>query len=150
MTPLERVDAIAERFLSERAYDLIVAPAIADIECDGSGSPLRPARDYASVFAAFAGAVYEDIAANGTLVRVAGLAVIPAAYYYFFLILLAAPQTAAFAAASPLSGWRAILASSFGHLSLALLIAVLSLAPVLTCWWPDRVPRRARRGAADA
>jgi hypothetical protein len=150
MTCLERVDAIAARFLSQRTYDLIVAPAIADIECDASGTPLRPARDYASVFAAFAGAVYEDMTANGTVLRVAGLAVIPAAYYYFFLILLAAPQSAAFAAGSPLSGWRAILAGSFGHLSLAVLIALLSLAPVLTCWWPERVPRRARRGAADA
>jgi len=143
MTCLQRVDSIAEQFLSERAYDLIVAPAIADVECDGTGAPLHPVRDYASVFAAFTGAVYEDMASNGTLLTVAGLALIPAAYYYFFLILLAAPQTAALAAGPPLNGWRVIFASSTGHLLLAALIGVLSLAPVLTCCWPERVPRRA-------
>lgn len=142
MTCLQRVDSIAEQFLSERAYDLIVAPAIADVECDGTGAPLHPVRDYLSVFTAFAGAAYEDMASNGTVLTVAGLALIPTAYYYFFLILLAAPQTAAFPAASPLIGWRVIFAGSLGHLLLAALIGVLSLAPVLTCWWPERAPRR--------
>ena len=34
MTFIERIDSLSSRFLSDRSYDLIVGPAIADLQHD--------------------------------------------------------------------------------------------------------------------
>jgi hypothetical protein len=130
MTFFERVESLSSRFLSERSYELIVAPAIADLQHDiSSGHPLSRTQSRASVLVALAGAAYEDLTADSSVLRIAGLALIPACYYTF-LIFLCVPQAADFVAAN------------LGRLAIPAAIAVLSFGPVLVCCWPERTPRR--------
>jgi hypothetical protein len=81
------------------------------------------------VLTAFAGAVYDEITADSSLLMIASLALIPA-MYYAFLIILILPEAGAFVTA------RASL------MVLAVGIAVMSFGPVLVCCWPERTPRR--------
>ena len=133
MTLVERIDALSSRFLSERSYELIVAPAIADLQHDAAQTP-RSMRGSFSVLVAFAGALYDEITADSGLWRIAALALIPA-MYYAFLIVLILPE------AGPFLRARA-------GLPLLAIGAAMSFAPVLVCCWPERTTRRP--DAADA
>lgn len=136
MTLIERIDALSCRFLSERSYELIVGPAIADLQHDaGDGQSPRSIRGSLPVLVAFAGAAYDEITADSGLWRIGALALIPA-MYYAFLIVLILPEAGAFVTARS------------GLLALAIGIAAMSFAPVLVCCWPERTPRRP--DAADA
>jgi hypothetical protein len=139
MTFIARIEALSSRFLSDRSHQLIVAPAIADVEHDAaSDHRLSLAQGQLSVLVAFAGAAYQDLTADSSALRTAGLTLIPA-FYYTFLIYLCQPQFAEH------------VAMNFGRLTIPGAIAALSIAPVLVCCWPDRTPRRAiQRDAVDA
>jgi hypothetical protein len=139
MSFIERIESLSSRFLSDRSYELIVAPAIADLQHDaGSGHALSQARSRASVLVAFAGAAYEDLTADSSVLRIAALALIPASYYTF-LIFVCAPQAADY------------FAKNFGRLAIPAAIVVLSFGPVLACCWPERTPSRPMHpDAADA
>ena len=139
MTVIPRIEALSSRFLSERSYELIVAPAIADVEYDAvHGHRLSLAQGQLSVLVAFAGAAYQDLTADSSVLRMAGLTLIPA-FYFTFLIYLCQPQ------------WAEYVAGSFGRLALPGALAALSIAPVLVCCWPERSPRRSLQpDAADA
>jgi hypothetical protein len=136
---LQRIESLSARFLSERTYELIVAPAIADLQYDPDARSDRySAAGYFSVLVAFAGAAYEELTADSALLKIAGLALIPATYYAF-LIALVVPEAGEF------------VASQSGPLALAVGIAVMSFGPVLACCWPERTPRKSTQPeAADA
>ena len=128
MTFIQRIDSLSSRFLTERSYELIVGPAIADLQHDaGSASP-HSARGSFSVFLAFAGAIYDELTADSGLWRIVALALIPA-MYYGFLIVLILPE------AGPFLRARA-------GLPILAVGAALSFAPVVVCCWPERTPRR--------
>ena len=130
MTFIQHIEALSARFLSDRTYQLIVAPAIADLQYDSVGGGQRySAGGYFSVLVAFGGAAYEELTADSALFKIAGLALIPA-FYYAFLIVLVVPEAGEF------------VTSHTGPLALAVGIAVLSFGPVLACCWPERAPRR--------
>ena len=129
MTFIERIDSLSSRFLTERSYELIVGPAIADLQHDTDSGPAYSLRGRLSVLVAFAGAVYDEVTADSSLFMIAALALIPA-LYYAFLIVLILPEAGAFVTA------RASL------MVLAVGIAVMSFGPVLVCCWPERTPRR--------
>ena len=133
MTFIERIEALSSRFLRERTYELIVAPAIADLQYDtGAGNNRYSFGGRLSVLIAFAGAVYEELTADSGFLKTAGLALIPGVYYAF-LIVLVVPKAGDFV------------------LALVVGIALLSLGPVLVCCWPERVQRqRVQPDAADA
>jgi hypothetical protein len=136
MTLIDRIDALSSRFLSDRSYELIVGPAIADLQHDaGDGPPPRSIRASLSVLIAFTGALYDEITADSGILRIGALALIPAMYYAFMIVLIL-PEAGAFVTARS------------GLLALAIGIAVMSFAPVLVCCWPERTPRRP--DAADA
>jgi hypothetical protein len=139
MTFIARIEALSSRFLSDRSHQLIVAPAIADVEHDAAGDRhLSLAQRQMSVLVAFAGAAYQDLTADSSVLRTAALTLIPA-FYYTFLIYLCQPQLAEH------------VATNFGRLAIPGTIAVLSIAPVLVCCWPDRAPQRAiQSDPADA
>ena len=138
MTFIERIESLSSRFLSERSHELIVAPAIADLQHDDAGTTLSHAQGRASVVVAFAGAAYEELTADSSVLRTAGLTLIPA-FYYTFLIYLCQPQFAE------------QIATNFGRLTIPAAIAALSIAPVLVCCWPEPTPRRSiQPDAADA
>jgi hypothetical protein len=89
MTLVERIDALSSRFLSERSYELIVGPAIADLQHDADEAQTpRSMRGSFSVLVAFTGALYDEITADAGLWRIAALALIPAMYYAFLIILI--------------------------------------------------------------
>jgi len=81
------------------------------------------------VLVAFAGAVYDEVTADSSLLMIAALALIPA-LYYAFLIVLIVPEAGAFVTARS------------GLFVLAVGIAVMSFGPVIVCCWPERTPRR--------
>ena len=139
MTFIDRIESWSSRFLSERTYELIVAPAIADLQYDrGAGSGRYSLSGYLSVLVAFAGAAYEELTADSTLLKIGLLALIPA-LYYAFLIVLVVPEAGAF------------VLSHSGPLVLAVGIAILSFGPVIACCWPESTPRRSvQPDTADA
>lgn len=128
MTFIQRIDSLSSRFLTERSYELIVGPAIADLQHDASAGPTHSVRGQFSVLVAFAGAVYDEVTAGSSLFMIAALALIPA-MYYAFLIILILPE------AGPFLRARA-------GLPLLVVGAAMSFAPVLVCCWPERTPPR--------
>ena len=128
MTFIQRIDSLSSRFLTERSYELIVGPAIADLQHDANAGPTHSVRGQLSVLVAFAGAVYDEVTADSSLFMIAALALIPA-MYYAFLIILILPE------AGPFLRARA-------GLPLLVVGAAMSFAPVLVCCWPDRTPPR--------
>ena len=134
MTFIQRIDSLSSRFLTERSYELIVGPAIADLQHDGGSAPAHSVRGQLSVLVAFAGAVYDEVTTGSSLFMIAALALIPA-MYYAFLIILILPE------AGPFLRARA-------GLPLLVVGAAMSFAPVLVCCWPERTTRRP--DAADA
>ena len=137
MTFIERVESLSTRFLSDRTHELIVAPAIADVQYD-SGEQGAGLRARLSVLVALAGAAYEELTSDLRLLKLAGLALIPGLYYAFLLVLVA-----------PEAG--TLVTGHWGPFALAIGIAVLSFGPVLVCCWPEPTPPRSPRpDAADA
>jgi hypothetical protein len=125
---------LSERWLRDRTFELVVAPAIADWQFDEGATGLRRARNSAAVIAAFAWGLYEDaISDPGGLGTFALLAAIPACYYTM-LVAVCAP-IAGRADSLPLS-------SSGVRIAVGLTLFALSLGPVLACYWPDRPARR--------
>ena len=130
MTFIARIEALSSRFLTERSHELIVAPAIADVQHDANtGNQLSAARARASVLAAFGGALYDELTADSGLLKIAALTLIPACYYTF-LIYLCQPQAALY------------IQTNFGRLVLPAGIVLLSIPPVLVCCWPERTRRQ--------
>ena len=129
MTFIDRIESLSTRFLSERTHELIVAPAIADLQYD-SGDESPSARGRVSVLVALVGAAYEELTSDLRLVKLAGLALIPALYYAFLIMLVVPPDARTF-----LSGHWMTFAIVVG-------VAVLSFGPVLACCWPERAPRQ--------
>ena len=134
MTFIQRIDSLSSRFLTERSYELIVGPAIADLQHDANSGATHSVRGRLSVLVAFAGALYDEVTADASLLMIAALALIPA-LYYAFLIILILPE------AGPFLRARA-------GLPLLIVGAAMSFAPVFVCCWPERTPRRP--DAADA
>ena len=120
---VDRLAATAERFLSRRSFDLIVAPALADLEFEARGFTMAGLLALCRVVA---GAIYEDITSDlGQAAMFVALTLIPACYY-LFLFLLCVPVRAK------------LDALSFG---LAAVVLVLSASPALACYWPEPLSR---------
>jgi hypothetical protein len=123
----DAIIALSDRFLCTRTFDLIVAPAIADLQYDeATGGRERWLRNRAAVAWAFTSGLCEDAITADGLLMFAALALLPACYYAL-LILTVAP---------------AIGTSS--RLTLALIIGAASLGPVVACYWPERPARSIR------
>jgi hypothetical protein len=122
VTFVNAIATLSDRFLTERAFELIVGPALADFEFDDN----RRLSHYTGVIAAFAGAFWDD-AVRGNVATFAGLVAIPACYYFFFF-LLGLP--------------KGILMPDNLITTLGIAVVTLSLAPAIVCFWPDRPPRK--------
>jgi hypothetical protein len=127
VTFVDVITVLSQRFLTERSFELIVAPAIADGDYDGSASRPTIASHLASAVA-FAGACWDDARRGGHLTTFAGLALIPLCYYSFWFLVWV-PQ-----------GVRDLGAAFMAGVTLVVLL--LSLAPVIVCYWPSAEPRR--------
>ena len=137
MTLVDTITGLSDRFLRERTFELIVAPAIADLQFDeAEGDRLHYARSRLAVLAAFAWGVYEDLTTESGALTFAALTLVPAAYYSALAVFVlrlgpSHPTDLPFVASS---------ASQV--VVIVGIIAVLSLGPVIACYWPERPPRR--------
>ena len=126
MTLVDTVTALSERWLRDRTFDLVVAPAIADLQFDDNATGLRRTRNAAAVVSAFVWGMYEDLTSDvGSLVTFVGLTLIPACYYTL-LVLICAPI-----GDHPLGTLN-------GRVVVGLAILILSLGPAIACYWPER------------
>lgn len=119
-----RTIAFARRFLSERTYRLIVEPAVADLQFERSAESWHRAANHFGVLRAVAGGVRDDCA------RVSGgffaLMLLPASYYLFLLVLCFDVMS---------------ISLTMDFVVVAALIVILSCAPVMACFWPERTTR---------
>jgi hypothetical protein len=124
MTFVDAFIALSDRFLYTRTFELVVAPAIADLQHDETtGGRGRSLRGRAAVAWGFAWGLYEDAITPAGLLTFATLALLPAGYYTM-LMLTVAPEVGA-----------------SSRLTLAAIIGVLSLGPAIACYWPERPAR---------
>jgi hypothetical protein len=126
VTFVATVTDVATRFLTERSFDLIVAPALADFELDLASGERSVAAARAAVVAALVGAAWDDAVRSGDLALFAGLVMLPVCYYTFFF-LLGFPAGADHLSATVIT-------------LLGLAVLMLSVAPALVCFWPERQP----------
>lgn len=113
------VIAFADRFLSDRTFELVVAPALADLQFDeDAGGRHRFASRLAVLKAVTGGLRLEVWRDSGTLCKVALLS---ACYYSFPLAL----------------GIRFFKTWSEFFVAITVVLG-LSLVPVLVCFWPER------------
>jgi hypothetical protein len=112
--------SLAERFLSDRTFHLVVAPAVADLQFEQGSGRARLA-NHVAVLRAVVGGSTDDLARASSGMML--LTLIPACYYIFLMLLC-------FDVSS--------LAISTDFLVFATIILVLSFAPVMVCFWPER------------
>jgi hypothetical protein len=119
------VIAFSERFLSNRAFELIVAPALADLQFDDErGRRSRVANRLAvlrAVAGGFADAVWRE---SGSALK---LALLSACYFMY-------PLAFGF---EYFKGW-----SWLEFFIVVFVVLGLSMVPVLVCFWPSRYPVR--------
>ena len=124
MTFVETMTTLSDRFLTERSFELIVGPALADFEYDEDRT--SPRGRQLAVLLAFAGAFWDDVV-RGNAWTFAGLVLIPACYYFFFFLL-----------GMPGGPHRMPVDLMT---TLGITVITLSLAPAIVCFWPKRDPR---------
>jgi hypothetical protein len=124
MTFVGASSRFARRFLSDRTFELIVTPALADFEFDAaSGRQIVRAR--VAVLKALAGGACEDAIRGSGLWTFCALVLMPVCYYCCLFALL-----------SPID-----VRTSFtlrGALTLVGAFLVIGLVPVVACFWPER------------
>ncbi len=114
-----RVIAFADRFLSDRTFELVVAPALADLQFDEESGGRHRFASRLAVLKAVTGGLRLDVwRDSGTLFKVALLS----ACYYTFPVAL---------------GIRLFKTWSEFFVVIMLVLG-LSLVPVLACFWPER------------
>ncbi len=113
------VIAFADRFLSDRTFELVVAPALADLQFDEDAGGRHRIASRLAVLKAVTGGLRLDVwRDSGTLLKVALLS---ACYYTF-----------------PLALGIRMFKTWFEFFVVITLVLGLSLVPVLVCFWPER------------
>jgi integral membrane sensor domain MASE1 len=119
MTFEAHIVAFCDRFLAQRTFDLIVAPALADCAFEESGGRRGRLANCGAVVRAVAGGVLHD-AQRGSDV--------------FFKILLLSMSYFMFPVMLSMTAFKTW--SAF--LIFATIVVVMSTAPVIICFWPER------------
>jgi len=115
--------AVCDRFLAQRTFELIVAPAVADCEFESAAGRSNGFANRAALLRAAAGGFWHDCQrGSGVFCKLVLLSV----SYFTFPVALSA---AAF------QTWSAFFI-------FASIVFVMSLAPVIICFWPERRPMR--------
>jgi hypothetical protein len=130
MTFVDIVTAVSERVLRERTFELVIAPAIADLQYDAPSSALlRRLRHRVALVSTLLWAAWEDATSESDALTFLALTLIPACYY--LLLMLVCTPADSF-----------LRATHEGRLLTGAVILVLSLGPVIACYWPERPARR--------
>jgi hypothetical protein len=114
-----RIIVFADRFLSTRTFELIVAPALADLEFECELGRRSRLACRGAVLRAVCGALRADFARDS--ISLIKLTLLPACYY-------ALPLVMGF---DYFKTWMEFFAA-------LAVVLVLSLIPVLVCFWPAR------------
>ena len=115
--------AFCDRFISQRTFELVVEPALADLEFERAAGRRGWITTHAAVIRAIAGGVRHDMRRDsGSFLK---LTLLSACYYAFPV----------FVSVRIFKTWTDFLVAA----SIAL---ALSLAPVMVCFWPSRSPVR--------
>ena len=114
-----RVTAFSERFLSDRAYQLIVVPALADLQFDEETGRRSRLADRLAVLRAVAGAIGDDLWRDwDSLFKLSLLSVT----YFMFPIALGIKA---------FRTWTEFFV-------VATLVLAMAMVPVIVCFWPER------------
>jgi hypothetical protein len=117
------VIAICDRFVSQRGFDLIVTPALADLEFEEAAGRHSRIASRVAVLRAIAGGVGHDVRrGSGGFLK---LTLLSACYYLFPVVV----------SVRMFKTWSDFFVA-------ASVILVLSLMPVVVCFWPVRHPVR--------
>jgi len=112
-------------FLKQRTFDLIVAPALADLEFEEAGGRRAWLANRAAVVrAAVGGAVYDALQGTSGFFKLSLLSI----SYFMFPVALSVNLFAT---------WFEFLLAAAG-------VLVLAMIPVMVCFWPER--QRVRHG----
>jgi hypothetical protein len=118
--------AFCQRVLAQRTFDLVVGPALADVEFEAAlGRHDRLAGRAAVVRAVIGGVMHDARAGSAGFLKLTLLSM----SYFMFPVALSG---------SYFKTW----AEYFMAVSIMM---VLSLAPVIVCFWPERPPARPGR-----
>jgi hypothetical protein len=112
-----------DRFVSQRTFELVVAPALADLEFEEAEGRRGALENRLAVLRAVAGAVGHDAwrGSDGFL----KLLLLSACYYVFPVVV----------SVRMFNTWSEFFVAM-------LVVLVLSLTPVMVCFWPSRHPVR--------
>jgi hypothetical protein len=123
MTFEKLVVAISDRFLSQRTFELVVEPALADLEFEEAAGRRGRLVNHAAVLRAIIGGVgHEMQRGSGGFLK---LTLLSAGYYMF-----------------PVAVSVRIFKTWPEFFAAATVALVLSLVPVMVCFWPSRHPVR--------
>ena len=118
-----RIISFSERFLSARSYELIVAPALADLEFEDAE---QGSRHRLAVLRAIAGAIRIDAAEHASTFVL--LTLVPACYYFVLIAVC-------FDFFSGRAGKEGVIVTV---VRVAAPLLIMSLAPATVCFWPER------------
>ena len=123
-----RIVAFSTRFLSARSFELIVAPALADLQFEADEHAGYPgvAASRLAVLRAVAGAMRNDVARHAGVIVM--LTLVPACYYFVLIAVCFDFFHGAVGKDSVLPMIARVAAP----------LLVMSLAPVMVCFWPER------------
>ena len=124
MTFESRILAFADRFLSQRTFDLIVEPALADMHYDLDSGRRGRFSSRLSVLRAVAGGLGDEIAREAGIIF--KLTLVAVSYFLF-----------------PMAVGLDIFASWTDLLAVVSVVSVMSLTLVMVCFWPERHTPRA-------
>ena len=117
------VVAISDRFLSQRTFELVVEPALAALEFEEAAGRRSRIANHAAVLRAIAGGMRDDMRrGSGGFLK---LTLLSAGYYMF-----------------PVAVSVRIFETWPEFFAAATVALLLSLAPVMACFWPSRHPVR--------
>jgi hypothetical protein len=115
--------AFCDRFLSQRTFELVVEPALADLEYEEAAGRRSRFGNHAAVVRAIIGGMRHDMQrGSGSFFK---LTLLSACYYVF-----------------PVAVSVRIFKTWPEFFAAATVAIVLSLAPVMVCFWPSRHPVR--------
>ena len=123
MTFEKWIVAFCDRFLSQRTFEMVVEPALADLEFEEAAGRRSRIANHAAVLRAIGGGLRHDMQrGSGGFLK---LTLLSAGYYLF-----------------PVAVSVRIFQTWEDFFAAATVALVLSLTPVVVCFWPSRYPVR--------
>jgi hypothetical protein len=116
-----RVIGFCDRFISQRTFELVVEPALADLEFEEAAGRRTRMATRAAVVRALLGGLRHDIRRGSA--GFLKLALLSVSYFMF-----------------PVAVSGSLFQTWFEYLVAATCVLVMSMVPVMVCFWPTRYP----------